>query len=183
MELMANLSLTLLFLITAGVGLASLAAFLLLLRGVSRPRGPLPTALTAGQFSTERYAPLASLLSHDEYQYLRRQPGFTPAVGRRFRAERRAVCRQYLALLKDDFSAIYTELSRILLYSKQDRPELARALFEQRIRFAGGLIVAEVGLRLDVVRVDDLRFDFLVSPVAELQRLLESTILTSAATA
>lgn len=180
---MANLSVTVLVIITAGMGLGALVAFLWLLRGVSRPRGSSPTALTAGQFSTERYAPLASLLSNDEYQFLRRQPGFTPAVGRRFRAERRAICRQYLMLLRDDFSAIYTELSKILLYSKQDRPELARVLFEQRIRFAGGLIAAEIGLRLDVVRVDDLRFDFLVSPVAELQRLLESTILTSAATA
>lgn len=183
MELMANLSLTLLLLLTVGAGLAASAAFLLLLRSVSRPRGPLPTALMAGQFSTDRYAPLGSLLSHAEYQFLLRQPGFTPAVGRRFRAERRAICRQYLALLKDDFSAIYTELSRILLYSKQDRPELARALFEQRMRFVAGLIGAEVGLRLDSVRVEDLRFDRLVEPVAELQRLLEGTILSAAATA
>lgn len=183
MKLMANLSLTLLFLISVGVGLAALAAFLLLLRNVSRPRGPLPTALAAGQFSTDRYAPLASLLSQDEYKFLRRQPGFTPEVGRRFRAERRAICRQYLSLLRDDFSAIYTELNRILLYSKQDRPELARALFQQRMRFVTGLIGAEVGLRLDAIRVEDLRFDRLVEPVAELQRLLEGTILTSAATA
>ena len=172
---------TYLLALTLVAGIGGVAALLLLLRNLSKPSGAVPPALLAGQYSPDRYSPLSCLLDASEYEFLKTQPGFTQAVGRHFRSERRAICRQYLKLLRADFAAIYHEASALLLYSRQDRSDLAQALFQERMRFAAGLVVVEFYLGLHAFGLEHVQVDHLVAPVSELQRQFESAILAGTA--
>ncbi|MGH9657217.1 MAG: hypothetical protein ACRD96_01670 [Bryobacteraceae bacterium] len=98
------------------------------------------------EFSSEKYKPMEMLLSEREYRFLASQPGFTPEIGNRFRADRRRVFRGYLKCLRQDFNRIYLVTKVLLVYSDVQRPELLRQLLFQRIRFAVALLRVEARL-------------------------------------
>jgi len=99
-------------------------------------------------FSVEKYRPAERLFSADDYEFLARQPGFTPRLARRLRAQRRKVFRQYLRCLSRDFDRLYAVARQLLLDSSSDRPELARALVWQWVLFHLGLALVHGRLLL-----------------------------------
>jgi hypothetical protein len=86
-------------------------------------------------FSLESYAPMWRLLDERDIQFLRKQPGFRPALAKRLQAERRKAFIDYLWLMTADFNQLLKIGRMMLMGSKVDRPEFARALGRHRNRF------------------------------------------------
>jgi hypothetical protein len=98
--------------------------------------------------SVARYRPMERLLSEDDYRFLASQPGFDKRTLRRIRAERRKVFRGYLACLSRDFSLVGAALRLMVMYSAQDRPDLAGILYKQQALFAFGMLAVQWRLLL-----------------------------------
>jgi hypothetical protein len=107
-------------------------------------------------FSLENYAPMRRLLDLSDLEFLKRQPGFRPALAKRLLAERRRAFIGYLGLMIGDFNQLL-KIGRILLVaSNVDRPEFASALARQRNKFYFSvcairckLALAPLGLQVD----------------------------------
>jgi hypothetical protein len=107
-------------------------------------------------FSVENYAPMRRLLLQGDLEFLKKQPGFRPALAKRLQAERRKAFLGYLGLMIGDFNQLL-RIGRIMLVaSNVDRPEFARALGRQRNKFyftvcaiRCKLALAPLGLHVD----------------------------------
>jgi len=86
-------------------------------------------------FSLEKYAPMERLLDRSDFEYLSSQPGYRAEVGDRLLAERRKVFAGYLRLLTRDFNQLLRIAKLMLVYSAEERPELAKTLWRQQITF------------------------------------------------
>lgn len=98
------------------------------------------------EFSIERYRPMLRLLNEDDYEFLKSQPGYEPKLARQLRAERRRIFRAYLRSLSRDFQRLNLAAKMLVLYSPQDRPDLAAELMKRRLMFSLGVMRAEVCL-------------------------------------
>jgi hypothetical protein len=106
------------------------------------------TAEWIEELSLERYRPMFRLLEPQDLEYLRAQPGFTPRMERKLRAQRYHIFRGYLSSLSMDFRRISAALKLLLLQSREDRPDLAGILLRQQINFACSLMVVHFRLVL-----------------------------------
>ena len=113
------------------------------------------------QFTTARYRPMERLLQGDDYEFLEAQPGFDPEIARRLERARRAIFKRYLRSLSRDFERLVAAAAAVMTISHEDRPELARALFYQRIAFAWAM--GQVRFRL-VLNGMGLRSGYSESP-------------------
>ncbi len=75
------------------------------------------------------------LLDASDFRFLETQPGYRPEMGRRLLAQRRKIFKQYLRMLIRDFNQLHFFARLMLVHSAEDRPDLARELFRQQIRF------------------------------------------------
>jgi hypothetical protein len=107
-------------------------------------------------FSLENYAPMRRLLNQSDLEFLKRQPGFRPALAKRLEAERRRAFIGYLGLMTGDFNQLLKIGRIILVASHVDRPEFARAMGRQRNKFyftvcaiRCKLALAPLGLQVD----------------------------------
>lgn len=98
------------------------------------------------EFSIEKYRPMLRLLADDDYDFLAMQAGQTMSTIRQLRRERRRIFRAYLRSLTSDFQRLHLAGRMLLVYSKEERPELAQKLVEQRIHFT--LTILNVHFRL-----------------------------------
>jgi hypothetical protein len=97
-----------------------------------------PQAVEPGwldRFSLESYTPMERLLDASDFEFLTAQPGYRPEIRKRLLAERRKVFGEYLVLLVRDFNQLNYFAKLMLVHSAQDRPELARELARQQVRF------------------------------------------------
>src|SRR5215469_8223196 len=118
-------------------------------RRLISPETRLPvTANWIEELSPERYHPMMHLLDPDDLEFLQSQPGFTPQMASRLRAQRSEIFRGYLRCLNADFQRVVTALKLILAYSAHDRPDLASALIGQQVRFSLGMANVHVQLFL-----------------------------------
>ena len=118
-------------------------------RRIASPQTSLP--VTAGwidALSVERYRPMMRLLDSEDLEFLRLQPGFTPQIATRLRIQRCRIFRGYLRCLSDDFAQVCTAMKIVLLQSRDDRPDLAKALVRQQALFAAGMAAVHVRLFL-----------------------------------
>ena len=90
--------------------------------------------------SVTRYRPMERLLSETDYRFLSSHPAFDSRKLRSIRSERRKIFRAYLASLSRDFGLVGAALRLMMMYSSQDRPELAGALYKQQMTFAVGML-------------------------------------------
>jgi len=104
-------------------------------------------------FAVTKYRPMLRLLDDADYEFLSKQRGFTKQMIRRLRAERREIFRGYLHNLVRDFHRLHMAARMLLIYSPQDRPDLAAALLKQRCRFAFAVFAVEVRLAFHTVGV------------------------------
>jgi hypothetical protein len=131
------------------VTLIAAASLCWLARRIASPQTSLP--VTAGwidALSIERYRPMMRLLDSEDLEFLRSQPGFTPHMATRLRIQRCRIFRGYLRCLRNDFARVCMALKIILLQSRDDRPDLAKALVRQQALFAAGMGAVHVRLFL-----------------------------------
>src|SRR5882757_8491502 len=86
-------------------------------------------------FSLESYAPMRRLLVESDLEFLKKQPGYRPEVVKTLRTERRKSFIGYLDLMVRDFNQLLHIGRLMLIDSKVDRPEFAKALWRQQIAF------------------------------------------------
>lgn len=91
---------------------------------------------------------MARLFAEEDYAFLAGQRGFNPRIARQLRRERRRVFRSYLNCLKRDFGQLEAAIKMCMIMSRQDRPDLAKALLKRRLVFTYALMVTEWGLAL-----------------------------------
>ena len=87
------------------------------------------------EFSLESYAPMERLLDASDFRFLEAQPGYRPEIGKRLLSQRRKLFGEYLRMLVRDFNRLHLFARLMLVHSEQDRPEFARELFRQQVRF------------------------------------------------
>lgn len=100
------------------------------------------------RFSVARYRPMARLFAEEDYEFLACHKGYGPRIARQLRRERRRVFRSYLDCIKKDFGQLEAATKLCMIMSKEDRPDLARALLKRRLAFAHALMVVEWRLAL-----------------------------------
>ncbi len=106
-----------------------------------------------------KYQPMERLLRKDDFEFLAGQPGYSPALGRRFRAERRRVFRGYLRSLRRDFSRVSLTFHTLIVHSAEDRGDLAAVLVRERLKFGFGMLAIECRLALHALGMDAVSID------------------------
>lgn len=169
--------------ITAGGVFLALAFVLLLLarRVLERSQRELnPEWLES--FNTAKYRPMERLLTEADFVFLASQSGYEPRIGRKLRAARRRIFRQYLRCLRKDFQRLEACLRWLMVHSEADRPELARALRRQKLLFMAGILAVEGRLLLHGVGLQPSDITPLVGSLdllrGELRRLAPVAVRT-----
>lgn len=130
--------------VAATISGAAFAWFFWRLVSSARVRGVDPEWLK--NFSTATYRPMERLLSEEDVEFLKSQPGYLPGMEKALRSGRRRIFRAYLRSLATDFNRLHLALRLALLESATDRPDLAAVLVRQKATFF--LALAAVHLRL-----------------------------------
>lgn len=116
-------------------------------------------------FSVAKYRPMLRLLDDADYRFLASQPGMTKDAIRRLRAERRSIFRAYLRNLVRDFHKLHMTARMHLIYSANDRPELAAKLVRQRLQFLSAVCAVEVRLALHAAGIGQVDVRGLIGAV------------------
>ena len=88
------------------------------------------------------------LLDEEDLRFLRKQPGFTPQMAAKFRAQRCRIFRGYLRSMQVDFGRICAVLKIVMAQSQQDRSDLASALVRSQITFTCRMVAIQFRLWL-----------------------------------
>ena len=138
----------LLIVLSALTGFA-LAAVVVLARKLAFTDTSLPlTAEWIDELSIERYRPMMHLLDAGDVEFLRSQPGFTPAMAARLRIEWCQLFHKYLRCLRTDFQRVCAALKLLMVHSRYDRPDLASVLVQQQLMFECGMVLVRFRLFL-----------------------------------
>jgi hypothetical protein len=163
--------------IAAGAVIALLiaVAFVFLFRKLASPgrRADLNPDRPS-DFSLEKYRPMERLFSQQDYEFLSSQPGFSPKLVRRLRAERRRIFRRYLQCLSRDFDRLYAATKLLLLHAPEDRPDLALTLLRQRMTFRYALATVHLRLALQTLGLGTVDVRGLVGAVEALRDQLRA---------
>ena len=124
--------------------------------------------LLLGESITDRYRPMERLLRESDWQYLSKQPGFTPSRIRKIQAQRRAIFRRYMESMNGDFGALCLLVRSLMVQSAVDRPDLGAALTRIRTTYFLTVIRIQVSLLAQAAGIQSLNMD-----VSGLTRALE----------
>jgi hypothetical protein len=129
------------------LGLAGGLCFVI--RKIAFSNAILPvTAEWIDELSVERYRPMLRLLDGQDIAFLRVQPGFTPAMEKQLRRQRCQIFCGYLHSLSSDFRRVCAAIKMVILYSKNDRPDLASALIQHQLVFGLSFLRVQASLQL-----------------------------------
>ncbi len=128
------------------------------------------------------YRPMERLLSDKDFAFIAAQPGVSPRLLKRMRAERRRIFRQYLASLSADFSRLTFQLREIMVASPCSREDLAASILKARILFAFAVLMVEGRLALHACGLYRVRVSAqgLTEGFAHMQREMEQLTRTPA---
>jgi hypothetical protein len=133
--------------------------------------------------SIARYRPMERLLSDEDYRFLAEQPGVSKKTLRRLRSERRKIFRGYLACLSKDFSLVGAALRLMMMYSAQDRSDLAGILYKQQALFAVGMLAVQWRLTLHACGLGSVDVRGLVQAMESMRLELRQMIPVEGASA
>lgn len=160
--------------------LLAVAFALLLWRLASRLDASSCTPEWLNDFSMEAYAPMSALFDRADFDFLSRQPGYRPEIGRRLLAERRRVFRGYLGLLTRDFNQLMALAKLAMVFSDEDRPEFGSALWRQQVGFYCAVSAAWCRVQVFSPRGTTLDVRKLLSPLERLCDQVQSLPLYQA---
>jgi len=108
----------------------------------------------AGEYSPERYSPMARLFSGADSDFVARYAN-CPKVSAKWQRAQRRIVRLYLKELAVDFHRIHREARAIVAHSPEQYADAIPRLFRQQVAFWRAVIWIE--LRLAVAAVPGLR--------------------------
>ena len=165
-------------LLTLGVVLLLAAIFVSLICQLLRRRMPGEYSLEwLSEFSVDSYRPMERLLDQRDYEFLATQPGFHSGIARELRAERHRIFRIYLRSLIRDFRTLVGLAELMMVYSEDDRPDLARTIFRLRRQFYLNVITVELRLALLPLPVGAINVGKLLQPLAAMRENIQQLAL------
>jgi hypothetical protein len=160
--------------------LAVVAALAYLIRKVGSSGNGLPaTSEWIDDLSLDRYRPMLRMLDGSDIAFLRSQPGFTPDMAKKLRAQRTQIFRGYLRSLETDFGRVCAAIKVVMLRSQHDRPDLAEALIREQMTFACAMLSVRFHLVLYSLGVCGVEVSRLVK-IFDGMRLELTTLVPSA---
>jgi hypothetical protein len=100
------------------------------------------------EFCLARYEPMARLLSDEDLDFLKAQPGFRPEIGKKFRRDRRRIFRLYLQELARDFHRLHAHARAVVASLPAEHSTLVGVLLRGQIRFWYEIVALEMRLSL-----------------------------------
>jgi len=100
------------------------------------------------EFSLESYRPMERLFNESDYRFLAEQPGYNPGIAKKLRIERQRIFRGYLRQLIGDFHRLVHVANLMMVYSGDDRSDMARSISRLRLRFYWTVICTQTRLSL-----------------------------------
>jgi hypothetical protein len=159
--------------IVLAIGLLTLVpaglALLFLCRAILSRQKSTASLDELSALSPGNYRPMERLLRQEDFEFLEKQPGYTPRLGRRFRTERRKLFRGYLRNLKKDFGRVTAACHELLIHSDTDRGDLGSALMRQRLTFTFAMMAVEGRLLLHAAGVGTVEVSGLVESLETMQ--------------
>jgi len=160
--------------------LAVAATLAYLIRKIGSSGNGLPvTSEWIDDLSLDRYRPMLRMLDGSDIAFLRSQPGFTPDMARKLRAQRTQIFRGYLRSLETDFGRVCAAIKVVMLRSKHDRPDLAEALIREQMTFVFAMLSVRFHLFLYSLGVCGVEVSRLVK-IFDGMRLELTTLVPSA---
>lgn len=160
------------------------AALVFLFRRLIAGPKSLPVSVDwINDLSVARYRPMERLLSEEDYSFLASHPGFDKKLLRRIRSERRRVFRGYLGCLSRDFALVGAALRLMMMYSSQDRPDLAGILYKQQALFAIAMLGVQWRLLLHACGLGNVDVRGLVRAMEQMRLELRQMIPAESAAA
>ena len=155
------------------VGLFTAITFLLLFRKlVSTERLAPVSPEWLNRYSVEKYRPMERLLSEEDYRFLKAHRSCDQRIIRKLRVERWGIFRAYLSCMRRDFSRFEAAIRLYMVYSPEDRPDLAKALLKKRVTFTSRLVAVECRLVLHRFGLGTVDVRDLVGSVDSMHRQL-----------
>ncbi|HXR78541.1 MAG TPA: hypothetical protein VN737_21360 [Bryobacteraceae bacterium] len=108
------------------------------------------------EFSVARYQGLAKLFDREDFDFLAHQPGFSPELTARLRADRLKIASSYLDRLARDVRQLLSIANRSLATATHDEGDFSAFLLKQEFRFAAGLL--SIRFQLFLMRCGLLRY-------------------------
>ena len=134
-------------------------------------------------FSISRYQVMERLLSRSDYDFLKSQPGYSKAIGRRLRRERCVVFRRYMSCLMRDFGRLEAAIFLCAAAAHRDRPDFAKAILHRRLVFTLAVCRAEWCVLLFRLGLGSASVSDLVSSLSGLRLELGQIVLAHEAVA
>jgi len=173
-----NSALVVTLLALAGLGVAVVVPVLIRLYRASRIEEITPEWLE--NFSPDAYTPMEHLLSREDFNFLKRQPGFDAAAIRRFRRERLRIFRQYLNRIILDFSRLQLAARIVIAHSAVDQSPLFKRLMSLRIRFAVAVLRVEFSYLLCCLGCGTVAVQSLIASLKEMSEQLNALTAANA---
>jgi hypothetical protein len=139
-------------------------------------RGEQPGADWLSEFDLSRYNVLDNLFHPRDFEFLKSQPGYTPELSTRLKADRLKIAEGYLSQLERDVRMLLTFANRAAARSGIDHDQLSAFLLKQEAKFVWNLLK----LRMQIVLMrlgllQKISFDQVLEGLRPL--VLESRIL------
>lgn len=121
---------------TGASALLIAVAFGLMALKLMNPRGAQGASIEwLDDFSTSKYMPMQRLLDGADFAFLAAQSGGNAVAAKRLQSEHRRIFSEYMRQLNGDFHRLVTLANVMVVYSSEDRAELAREIWQQRMDF------------------------------------------------
>jgi hypothetical protein len=135
-----------------------------------------PTQDWLDRYDFSRYSMLANLLQPRDFEFLRAQPGYTPELSARLKADRLKIAESYLAQLERDVRLLLNFANHALALSGADSDKLSAFLLKQELNFTAKLafLRAEIVL-MKLGLLHQISFDGLLESLRPL--VLQSRVL------
>jgi hypothetical protein len=112
---------------------------------------------------------MGRLLSEDDFQFLKAQPGYTAKIGREFSRERRRIFRLYLRELSQDFHRLHAHARVVVASLSAENSQLVGMLIRQQFRFWYEMAAIEMRLSLSWTGLGSVHARELIRAMATMQ--------------
>lgn len=156
--------------VAIAVAACGFAAFLLrssLPFFLQRQVSPSPEWLQ--EFNLSRYDALTRLFHPDDYEFLARQPGYTPELSARLRSERLEIAKAFLEQLEHDARLLINFANQSMATAVDDAGNFSGFVLKQEIQF--GIRLALLRFQLGLMErglIHRIQFDRLLSSIRPL---------------
>lgn len=161
---------------------ASIALLIACVAGVTFALGGIPRILRSRRleptrewfdsFDFDRYQPLLQLFAPDDFNFLKSQPGYTPELAARLKADRLAIAQSYLDELQSDVCLLLKFANSASAHASVDRDNFSAFLLKQEFRFT--VIVARLRCELALMKMGlnrQIQFESLLDTVRPLVQI------------